>query len=399
MSKPESGNTLSVEKAVKRFFTKITAEDLIISVICFMLSGARLLNMMTPFGIAFFAASFSNRGWFYAMLAASAGSIFNHAGADSARYIITLGLTASVMGLFDIKKKTFLKAFTVSFIHFSVSLLLLSAGDFELYSFIIQSFESFVCFVSVYLIDSVAPVIINYRKRTFLNHNEVMGIITLVALFILSLSSAPDIFGLSPAPFVTIFIIMAISYRGNIMISSCAGIILGLALALSGDGSASVVGAYALASFMAGVFRRYSRLGIVLGVSLANAVVTAFMNDASIMLINPVEVFIAGMIFATMPKKTADVFSDFAKKAADVSNINNTRAEKQQIMKEEKLSHMSDAFKKIADIYRRDCQPRRPGKQYITRLFDYTGEKTCATCGLRFGCWQSDKRNTYAYMA
>lgn len=388
--------TLSMENPLKKILTKISAQDLVISVLCFMLSKAKILTYMTPFGLAFFAASFSYSGWFYAMIAAAIGAITSHAGSDCVRYIISLALTSAVLGLLDLKKKTFLKALSVSLIYFFVSLFLLVADNFLLYDFIVQSFESFLCFVSVYAIESVTPVIVDYKKRTFLSHKEVMGVIAISALLTMSLSSA-EIFGMNIDSLISIFIIMAISYRGDILISSVCGIIFGLALALSESGGVQIAGAYALAGFGAGFFSRYSRLGIVLGVTLANAVITAFMNNTANILINPIEVLVAGFIFATMPKKTVDIFADFASKASasapylkEAENVKNTLGKK--------LMNMSAAFERIAQVYRSDCYMRRPGKQYMTKLFDYAAQKSCSDCSMRFDCWQKDKRNTYAYM-
>ena len=393
-----SRHTLSIENPLKKILTKISQGDLVISIVCFMLSRARLLTYMTPFGLAFFASSFSFSGWFYAMIAGSIGSIMAHPDAECVRYILTFGITSAILGLADIRKKTTLKAICVSLVYFFVCILMQGGGTFRLYDFIVQSFESFLCFGIVYAIDAVTPVIADYKKRTYLNHNEVMGIIVLVSLLIISLADLPDIFGLAPASFVAIFIIMAISYKGDVLISSVGGIIFGLALSLGTGASAAIAGAFAFAGFAAGLFAGYSRLGIVLGVTLANAIITAFMNDTSNILINPIEVLVAGLIFATLPNKTVDIFSSFAAKACDTSGKSYAQSQKTQYAIEERLLSISEAFGKIADIYKSDCYMRQPGKQYITKLFDYTGERTCSDCNMKFDCWQKNKKNTYAYM-
>lgn len=387
--------TLTMENPLKKILTKISAKDLVISAMCFMLSKASILTYLTPFGLAFFASSFSCSGWFYALLAGSIGAITSHSGSDCVRYIISIALTSAVLGLFDLKKKTFFKALTVSLIYFLVSLFLLAAGNFILYDFIIQSFESFLCFVSVYAIDSVIPVITNYKKRTFLSHKEIIGVIFIFAILTMSLSSA-NIFGMNIDSLISIFIIMAISYRGDILISSLCGTIFGLSLALSRGGGVHIAGAFALAGLGAGFFSRYSRLGVVLGVTLANAVITAFMNNTANILINPVEVLAAGFVFATMPKKTVDIFTDFVSKASGASYSKNS--EKIKSSPSEKLLNMADAFNRLAQVYRSDCYMRHPGNQYMTKLFDYIAHKNCSDCSKRFDCWQKSKQSTYAYM-
>lgn len=397
MTKNDNGQALYRQNLIKRLLSSIAAEDIIISAANFMLSKAILLKCMAPFGMAFFAATFSPSGWFYALGAAIVGSLFSRT-ENLWGHILAFALTAAILGLSEKRGKTLFKALTVSVVYFGVSLILMTADYFVLYDFIIRAFESFICFVTVYLLDSVAPVLANYKKRTFLNHNEVMGIIALAALFILSLASSEKIMGIAPASFIALFIIMAVSYKGDIMLSTTAGIIFGLALSLNKTGSAAMVGAYAFVAFCAGFFRKYSRLGIVLGATLANAIITAFMNDTADILINPLELTLAGLIFATIPLKTISVFTEFAQKASDISSISNMYRDKLGQARQENLLQISNAFAKLGDIYRRDCYIRRPGKQYTSKLFDYVGEKVCSSCSLRFGCWQSDRQNMYAYM-
>ena len=384
------------ENPFKRLVSALTVRDVLICVLCYMLSRAAIFDSITPFGIAFFAVSFSNIGWFYALICSAIGVLTVHTGMDSLRYIITLGFSTAVLGLTDAGHKRLFKALTVSLIYFAVCFFMQTAYGFKLYEFIVQSFEAFLCFVSVFAIASVVPVITSYKKRNYLSHGEIVGIITIAAMVIISFTSLPPLFGINLSSCMALFLIMAVSYRGDIMISSCAGIIFGIALALSRNASAAIVGAYAVVGFSAGFFSRYSRLCTVLGVTLANAVMIAFMPDTGGVLINPVEVFVIGMVFAMLPKKTAAVFTDFAGKAAETGRLFSSCEKQSDSAFGEKLYDTSLAFGRIADVYRRDCFLRKPGKQYMTRLFDYICEKSCNGCDRHFECWIKRKQNTLA---
>lgn len=390
--------TLSMDNPIKKLFAGISPGDAVITILCFALSRAQLAENITPFGMAFFAASFSHTGWFYAMTATMLGAITVHSGVSCGIYLITTGLTAAVLGLCSPGKKTLPRALTVSLIFLFTGLMIQTAYRFNLYDFIVISFESFLCFIGVFAIASIVPALTNYKNRNFLSHGEIIGIAALASMTIVSMCTLPDFFGMKISSFAAIFIIMAISHKGDIMISSCTGIIMGLALAMGTEGSASLVGAYAVAGFCAGFFCRYKRLGILLGVTLANAVLTAFMNDSAYMLINPVEVLIAGLIFVTLPEKTMKIFTDFTQKAVNLGGILSCRAENRYSIREERLSNMADAFSKTADIFRKDCFLRQPGKHYTERLFDHIAEKNCFSCNSRFDCWQKDRAVTLACM-
>ena len=391
LNKIRSTAASSADTSGKIIF-RISNKDFIISIICFLLSRARLLTYMNPFGMAAYAALFSNTGWFYAMLCTGAGVILSKGDYTSVRYLLALGVSTPIFGIWDKHSSNFFRASVMSLAYFVVSLCLLMAEGFLLYDFIYFSFEAFICFVSVYLIDGTVPIIQNYKSRTHLSPAEVTSIATLAALAVLSCWSVPPLFGLNLASLLGIFIILAVNLDGECTLGAAVGVVMGLVISMGSYESSSVVGAYAFASFMAGLFKKYSRLGVLLGFTLANAIITAFLNDTADMLINPIEVLIAGAVFVTLPKKTMHIFTDFARKAGSIT----TASPKANQYCED--TNLSTSLQKLSDIYAQNCQKKRPGKRYIKNLFNKCADNVCSGCGLRFGCWQSVGHNNYEYM-
>ncbi len=394
------GRGAAQTKTAGKIVLKISPQDFIVSVICFVLSRAKLLTYMNPFGMAAYAALFSNTGWFYALLCTGAGIIISKGDYTSLRYILALGVATPVFGLWDKHKKPIFRGLVISLAYFAVSLLLLIAEGFLLYDFIYFSFEAFICFICVHLIDGIVPLMNNYKSRSSLTIAEMTAIVSVVAMGVLACWAVPPLMGMNLASMLAIFIILAVNLEGDCAIGAAAGVVMGLVVSMGSYESASIVGAYAFASFMAGLFKKYSRLGVLLGFTLANAVVTAFLNDTSTMLINPIEVLVAGAVFVTLPRKATKVFTDFSQKATgiyipqqqtDSGNGAMTAVSAQ-------CTTLADALANLADIYARDGKQKRPGKKYITGLFNKCADNVCSGCGLRFGCWQSVGHNNYKYM-
>lgn len=390
MDKTASTNTS--EKITFRISTK----DFIISGICFVLSRAKLLTYMNPFGMAAYAALFSNTGWFYAMLCTGAGVILSKGDYTSVRYLLALGVATPIFGIWDKHSGRFFRAIVMSISYFAVSLCLLMAEGFLLYDFIYFSFEAFICFVCVYLIDGTVPLIQGYKSRTALTAGEITTLVALAAMVVLSCWSVPPLFGINLASLLGIFIILAVNLEGDCALGAATGVIMGLVISMGSYESASVVGAYAFASFMSGLFKKYSRLGILLGFTLANAIVTAFLNDTGDMLINPIEVLIAGAVFVTLPKKTMNIFTDFSRKAGSLYSTEYTQHTVSAIPSV--YDKLANSLQSLSDIYDVNSHKKRPGKKYIKNLFNKCADNVCSGCGLRFGCWQSVGHNNYEYM-
>ena len=379
----------------KKITLKISAKDFLIALICFALSKAKLLTYMNPFGLAFYAATFSPTGWYYSFIASIIGIISSKGDFTAFRYILALGIATPIIGLSD-KRKTTFKALIMSLSYFVVCTLLMISGGFLLYDYIYIAFESFICFTSIYVLSDVIEVITNYKSKKTFSNSERVSVIATISLLILATASAPDIFGLKPYSLIAIFIILCVNLKQTCMVGATAGVIMGMVISMTYYESVSIIGAYTFCSFMAGLLKRYSRLGVLLGFTLGNAIITAFLNDTFYLLINPIEVITAGLVFATLPKKTLSFFLDLTDK---VTNTANEAYSDEPLYDNGRIDNMSRHLSSLSDIYSRDCVHRVLGKQYINHLFNMCVDRVCTNCGLKFACWQSATYRNYEYMS
>ncbi len=379
----------------KTYFSGLNTENVIISVLCFLFSQASVLTYINPFGLAFFASSFSSTGWIYSLSASIMGIIISRGDMSFLRYLLSLCVTASVLGIFERRKNIFFRAFVISITYLLIGVIFLNMTHFVMYDFMLLLLESFVCFFSVYLINDIISVSKNFRLRSFFTTGELTSIFTVTSIFILSLGNMPEFFGFKPASVFVIFLIMNIALYTNISVSSFSGVIFGLVVSLTEHYSASVIGAYAFSAFMASLFRRYSRLGVVLGFSLANAIITAFLNDTSYVILNPLEVFLVGVLFVGIPHKFLDFSEAFFNK---VINVGSVGYEDSFHIAKHRISKVSDDIELVAEIYEKDSRGVNVGKEYLMKLFDYACDNVCAYCGLKFGCWKNNGSKNYALM-
>ena len=376
----------------KKITIKVSAKDFLTSLMCFVFSRATLLSYMNPFGMAMYAANFTGTGWYWALVAAITGIITTKGDMTSVRYILALGLATPVIGIFD-KCGLVAKSLIMSLSYLAVSIFLMASDGFLMYDVICVAFESFICFVSVLMLGNVTQTIMEYKNSRTISTQQVASIVAAIAVFILSCAQVPDIFGLNVCSLISIFLMLCIALGSGSVAAAAAGVIAGTVVSFAYLESVSVIGAFALCSFAAGLFRRYSRLGVLLGFTLANGVITAFLNDTVNVIINPIEVATAGIVFVTMPPKTLALFCTFPRKLAQKPK------DKQIATQSDYINQMSKSLGELSVIYRESCTPRKLGKKYTNNLFNTCVERACTSCNLKYNCWQSATYRNYEYMS
>ena len=282
----------TAQSAERKITIKLSAKDFVTSIMCFVFSRATLLTYMNPFGMAMYTAGFSPTGWYYALVAAISGIILAKGDATSVRYILTLGLSTPVIGLFE-KGGIVFRGLCISLCYIGVSAFLMATDGFLMYDMIFIAFESFICFVSVLVLGGSTHLIMNGKKTEVLTPGQAVTVVACVCLFVLSFAGLPEVYGLKLYTMISIFIILCVALEGPVK-AGCAGIILGTVISFAETEDVSVIGAYALCSFAAGLLNRYSRLGVLLGFTLANGVITAFLQNSAEILVDPIEVLISG---------------------------------------------------------------------------------------------------------
>ena len=376
----------------KKITIRISARDFLTSVMCFVFSKATLLSYMNPFGMAIYAANFTPTGWYWALVSSVMGIIITKGDMTAARYIFALGLATPIVGIFD-KGGVVFRSVVMSLSYFAVSMALSFADGFLMYDVIFVAFESFICFVSTVMLCNVTQTIMEYKNSSAINTGQAVAIVAAVCIFILSCAGVPPVFGLNVCSLICIFLLLCIGLAKGPVAAAAAGIIGGTVVSFAYLESVSVIGAFALCAFVAGLFRRYSRLGVLLGFTLANGVITAFLNDTVSVLVNPIEVIDAGIVFVTLPHKTLSLFCSFPDK------LSQKQYDRQISTPAEHINNMSECLGELSVIYKQSCNPRRLGKKYTNNLFNACVERACTNCNLKYNCWQSATYRNYEYMS
>ncbi len=382
---------------IKTDKTKITLPvslyDTLCTVVCFFMSQASVVGNINPFGIAFLASCTMRQGYTYCFFAFCIGTLLSFGNVNAFKYIISAFLISAVLKILKINTNTLKKASLSASILLFVSVLYLTFGGFLLYDFMLCLIEALLCFTAVYILDGAIPLAISCKSRSYLSAQEMLSVVCLFSLTVLGLNAIPPIIGIKISNVASILLILMLNLKGEMMTGASIGVIFGFIASTGTYNTGAIVGAYAFASLLCGLFKKYARFGVILGFTLANAIITAFINSSTEVLINVYETIIASVIFLVMPRKVVDYFAEFPQKTVRCQPMPYSSKDRMQYMVQTRLKEMSAAFSKnyklmnVGDVHSAKLKP------YI----DVVAEQACSECGGRFRCWRSNPVKTYGY--
>ena len=360
----------------------------------FALSNASVFSSCVPFGLSFYAATFTTSNWIAKFVSIILGSLFSSGAIGSLKYIFPL-LIYTFASAFVKFERTYIKAGVLAGMLLLSNLVFAAAGGFLLYDVVVGITESFVCFVGVFIMNNAVPFLRKSEKRTVISPEELISITAMYAIIILCAAKIPDILGLSIANVLSITLILVMCHKGELGMGAAIGVVVGVINGINNYNLTSVIGAYALSALAAGIFKPYGKVGVCLGFILANSLCAIFLNSSTEILISIYDILTAAVLFFVLPERVTGYFTSFAVKAADASILKKNR-ETTHILRK-KLGGAANSLKELSKMYA-GIGDVKYTKNDVMNMFNNTAEKVCAACPTRFVCWQTDYKTTYKQM-
>ena len=378
---------------------RLTLRDAVCAGLGVALSCAKVFTGFTPFGVAFYGAVFTRKKWAIPFFAVSAGTLIACHGMAMFKYMAVMAIFTLLAGIWDGMQRTGWKAAVLGGGLLLAGLVPKIPGGLLLYDAMLCVCEAFLCYVGVWMMDKAMPLLTSYRDRQHLSPEELISVTAVLALVVLSLSGIPPFLGLKVSNILSILLILTLNLNGGMGAGAVVGIVVGTICSVGTYNMGNIVGAYAFAGLVSGLFKPFQKWGVCLGFILANAVVTVFLNGSTEVLINIYEIFFASALLFLLPREVCDFFSEFTGKTVICESGAPAYRDKMQAVVYEKLQGVATSFAELADIYiNAGADSKAEAQRDCMRLFNQTAEEVCATCGLRYTCWQKQFQNTYQYM-
>lgn len=387
---------------LKGGFKKITVntdtfkETMIDCILGFVCAFSTIFSSYAPFGLAFYVATFANSNQIARLVSIIIGTCLSVGIEMGAKYTVPLFLyTASAM-YFNFNRN-YVKAGVMSCFLMLANIVFAFLNGFLLYDVVVGITESFICFVSVYVMQSALPLIKKYSARNKISPHQWLCVTAIYAIFILSLSKIPTVYGVNISSVLSIALIMVLCYKGEIGMGAALGVIVGVINGINNYNLSSVIGSYALCGLCASFFKTHGKLGVCLGFILANSVATIFLNASTEILINIFDILFASLIFFALPDSAISFVTSFSTKVSTYEKDIQRERELTDIIVKKRILSAAKSFDDLSKIYEESPQYEYT-KSELINMFNDTAEKVCSNCSSRFICWQNDYKKTYSEM-
>lgn len=261
-----------------------------------------------------------------------------------------------------------------------------------LYGTIELLFELFLTASGVIIFDRCRNIVLNKGLDiTKINYFDRFSLCVFGGLLILSVKSIYIGNEISVINVICSTLMLCISLGTSITVSAASGIIIGLICGIDTDYFLPLLGAYGFCGFLTGVFSKFGKSGVAVGLILANAVLTVYTNNALEPMLKIYEILISIVVFIFVP-------DNFIDRIRDLITLRNSDKEGLVRLRDgikSKLKFVSDSFlsmsKSLNNLYY--CEK---SEDYIelNLMFDRIIERVCAECKKSELCWESDYENT-----
>ncbi len=367
------------------------ANQVIVFVLAFIFSNARVLGIMAPFNIAVTAALPVNLSYISFL-----GSLMG--------YVFFGGISSNISAIFCmfliiVAKQLFIKSQLLKYNILGVSFL--SVGI----TFLIEGLNLVIIGINIsgilfVLSESLLVGSMTYftfmcfnciNKGKFLgdlNIFEKSSFIILFGLFILS-TTGIGFFFMSLGNIIGILAILTMAYKYGVVGASISGIVVAMAITLYNPNLIYLASGFVVAGFLSSIFNKLGKFLMVSVFMIVNSVAFILLSNDISIFSDVVDIFLSSIIFLMIPEKVFEFISinKTEKNYTGVINANNSISSKLKFasntISDLQLS-VESVSKKIDGL----------NTQNVSNIFHETANKVCKSCVYNMQCWDKNYNET-----
>ena len=283
--------------------------DIILYAIAFLVSMVGFNKELAPFGLAIFAATWSNKipvGVMYIVIII--GTIIGFGINGLLAFLISSLLFIVMILTFRPRIQSPEKSERQKLgIYIAISAFVVQASKMLFTMFLVYDLiESIIFGIITYIFYKIfanSIIVINqYGVKKAFSIEEIMGASLMVAISLCAFSSL-RIFGLSLTNIFSIMLVLFLGWKNGMLVGGTAGITIGMVLGIINSTSPILISAYAISGMIAGVLNKLGKIGVIIGFCVGNAVLTFVVNGNTVPIITIREILLASLGLLLIPKK------------------------------------------------------------------------------------------------
>ena len=368
----------------------------LLSISSFMLGRITIIGFLNPFSIGLLCASIVNGSSIFPIALGILLGVFSRGNPEMLLW--HLSTIAPLLLSYIILKKTSVKKSVLFSIlgfvfSFSTGFFIYYIKNYYLYDLLMVIIQALMICLLTNIYDKGLFLLTDFKKRRILSTEEIIS----CSVLCISIFLGPSIYiwRFHTKAIVSVFLMLLFSYSGNIGVGGAVGTILGVLLYLSNDIYSSAIGLFSICGLLISVLRKFGRVPMVLGLMVANLIITFCINGYTETLVGYTDVLAASLLFLLFPKKYLEaLFSMGMERSLSFCNgVHRSGLEDYTI---EKLKEISYVFKELSVSMSANLDSKNYYSQMdAVKIIEKTVKETCASCGMYESCWEEHFYKTY----
>lgn len=394
---------LSSEKIITSLKTIPSVENLLICIAMILMSRAFVLGDLLPFGFAYIVA-FGQRDKKRSgllMLFAIIGFSTVLSGLSLGTNIITLLILLGVVNYLTIpldKDYWTLPLLTLSVIFVVKSLVVLFTG-MSFYEEMVIIFEALIAGILTFVFLVVSDAVKQKKALPSFNFEDRAAFLVLGMGIVMGLGQI-NLAGLSLSGMVCRLGILVAALLWGSGGGTMVGVMAGIIPSISSSVFAQTLGIYAFSGLLAGLFRNFGRLGVIIGFMLGNLALSMFISPTQATIASIWETGIACLIFSILPNSLKESMSiqslgsiahDSEIPAVDTRIKENARKQ---------IQNLANVFDELSSTFAGEMEMKRRSKPVacLNYLYEQVSRDFCNKCSRYDTCWGKECYDTSQHM-
>lgn len=374
----------------------LTYRNIVTFLISFLVSQVEFVAGFSPFGMSILAANMANKlPLIISFVGIALGMVIKFGWISLFQFVIT-SLVFLVFQVLIRKKKDDTNEISKIKLFMSVlivKLVYVFIGQVLIYDLVLAITTAITTVVFYTVFTYGLYTILVYKDKVIVATEEMVSASILLCLLISAIGPIA-VWGLSIRNIVCILVVLVLGWKNGMSIGATAGVTIGSVLALVGVGNINLIASYAISGLLAGIFKKFGKIGVIVGFILGNALLAMFANGSTEAIILIKEILVASVALLFMPKKLEYAFDDIFEKTELLpegrgSGLN---VEEQIVYK---LNTVSEVFDEMAETLGESASTLVSEKEEVLQFMEDVTGKVCNGCVNCDICWKKDLYNKY----
>jgi stage II sporulation protein E len=369
-------------------------DNMVVSVMAFLLARVFIAGEITSVGVAFFAAvaqavrKRAVAAGLWAVIGVASGGFY----ADACMYACAILLYLSwERGITRAQRKMSATSLFMFAAVLCGNLSILLFRQITLYNAILAFFNAGICMILSLVFSYGIPLILKENHRRVSGEN--IACLLVMAAGIVSGIGQWSLAGYGLKAVLGSLVIMVLACAGGPGLGAAAGISIGLVTGLSEENTLLSLGIYAVAGMLAGTFRSLGKFGVMLGFLFGNLLIMLHFGENGMNISLLGECTAAAILFAVMPERRIISWYERITGGAKIT-VHSGISTQEAIGK---VRNISDIFDNMAITFKQvalKTEEKIKEDDWASTL-RMVGERVCESCEKRPVCWEDNFYRTY----